>query len=62
MVESVMVDFNYDGAVLSPTVIDTPGKNELVSGVYPIPNGAGKIKVKITDLLSESLELETEVK
>lgn len=62
LVESVMIDFNYDGAVLSPIVIDTPGKNELVKGVYDIPDGAGKIKVKITDLLSESLELETEVK
>ncbi len=62
LVESVMVDFNYDGAVLSPSVIDVPDKNELVKGVYSIPENAGKIKVKITDLLSESLELELEVK
>jgi site-specific DNA-methyltransferase (adenine-specific)/adenine-specific DNA-methyltransferase len=58
LVESVMIDFNYDGAVLQPTVIDTPEKNALVSGVYDIPENAGKIKVKITDLLSESLEAE----
>ena len=62
LVESVMIDFNYDGAVLSPTVIDVPGKNEYVKGKYSIPEGAGKIKVKITDILSESLELELEVK
>lgn len=62
LVESVMIDFNYDGAVLSPTVIDIPGKNEYVKGIYAIPEGAGKIKVKITDILSESLELELEVK
>lgn len=62
LVESVMVDFNYDGAVLSPAVIDVPDKNELVKGVYSIPENAGKIKVKITDLLSESLELELEAK
>ena len=62
LVESVMVDFNYDGAVLSPSVIDVPDKNDLVKGVYSIPENAGKIKVKITDLLSESLELELEVK
>lgn len=62
LVESIMIDFNYDGAVLSPAVIDIPEKNGLVKGVYEIPEGAGKIKVKITDLLSESLELETEVK
>lgn len=58
LVESVMIDFNYDGAVLSPTVIDIPDKNELVKGIYTIPANAGKIKVKITDLLSESLEVE----
>jgi len=62
LVESVMVDFNYDGAVLSPQVHDIPDKNELVKGVYDIPANAGKIRVKITDLLSESLELETEAK
>jgi DNA modification methylase len=62
LVESVMVDFNYDGAVLSPTVHDIPGRNELVKGVYAIPANSGTIRVKITDLLSESLELETESK
>ena len=62
LVESIMIDFNYDGAILSPTVIDTPNKNEFVQGIYDIPKNSGKIKVKIIDLLSESLELETEVK
>ena len=58
LVESIMVDFNYDGAVLSPTITDIPDKNELVIGEYDIPENAGNIKVKITDLLSESLEIE----
>ena len=58
MVESVMVDWNYDGAVLEPKTVDIPGKNELVQGRYPVPDDAGTIRVKITDLLSESLELE----
>ncbi len=58
LVESVMVDWNYDGAVMEPAVIDIPGKNEMVSGVYDIPRDAGTIKVKITDVLSESLEVE----
>ena len=56
LVESVKVDFNYDGAVLNPSVVDLPEKNGLVKGVYPIPENAGTIRVKITDLLSESLE------
>lgn len=58
LVESVMVDFNYDGAVLQPTITDVPSKNEFVVGEYEIPETAGTIKVKITDLLSESLEVE----
>lgn len=58
LVDSVMIDWNYDGAVMQPTVVDIPGKNEMVKGVYDIPKDAGTIKVKITDLLSESLEME----
>jgi len=58
LVESVMIDFDYDGEVLNPEVIDIPGKNEFVQGEYVIPAGAKRIKVKITDLLSESLEVE----
>ena len=58
LVESIMIDFNYDGAVLSPSVVDIPEKDGLVKGEYTIPADAGTIKVKITDLLSESLEVE----
>lgn len=58
LVDSVMIDWNYDGAVMQPRTIDIPEKNELVKGVYDIPEDASTIKVKITDLLSESLEVE----
>lgn len=58
LVESIMVDWNYDGVVMQPTVTDIPGKDEMVKGIYDIPEGSGTIKVKITDLLSESLEVE----
>jgi len=60
LVESVMIDFNYDGAVLRPTITDISDKNEFVSGEYKIPKTAGTIRVKITDLLSESLEINVE--
>lgn len=56
LVESVLIDWNYDGAVLQPTVVDIPGKNEMVKGAYKVPQDAGTIRVKITDLLSESWE------
>ena len=44
--------------MLSPQVIDIPEKDRLVKGEYTIPADAGTIRVKITDLLSESLEVE----
>jgi site-specific DNA-methyltransferase (adenine-specific)/adenine-specific DNA-methyltransferase len=56
LVESVLIDWNYDGAVLQPAVVDVPGKNEKVRGVYEVPKDASTIRVKITDLLSESWE------
>lgn len=56
LVDAVMVDWNYDGAVLQPTVIDVPEGTDLVKGRYRVPEDAGTIRVKITDLLSESLE------
>ena len=60
LVESVKVDFNYDGAVLNPSVVDVPEKEGWVKGTYRIPKDAGTIRVKITDLLSESLEVTVE--
>ena len=58
LVESIYIDWNYDGETMRPAVCDIPGKDELVAGVYEIPSSATRIKIKITDLLSESLELE----
>jgi hypothetical protein len=60
LVDSIMIDWNYDGVVMQPAVTDVPSKKEIVKGVYDIPKDAGTIKVKITDLLSESLEKEVE--
>lgn len=61
LVETVAIDWNYNGDVLQPAVYDNPGKNELVQGHYPVPQDYGIIRVKITDLLSESLEMTLEV-
>ena len=41
---------------MEPTIIDNPKDDELVNGLYEIPSDAGTIKIKITDLLSESYE------
>ncbi|PAF54980.1 hypothetical protein CJF60_04580 [Mycoplasmopsis agassizii] len=58
LVESVLIDYDYDGNILKPQILDIPGKNESVIGFYSIPENHGKIKIKITDLLSESLEID----
>lgn len=60
LVESVMIDWNYDGAVLQPAIVDIPEGDGFVVGEYEIPETAGTIRVKITDLLSESLEQEVQ--
>ncbi|MCF0230726.1 MAG: site-specific DNA-methyltransferase [Enterococcus sp.] len=57
LVDSVLIDFNYDGETFKPDLEDIPEKNELVSGEYNIPDNASQIMIKITDLLSESLEV-----
>ncbi|MCA6504004.1 MAG: site-specific DNA-methyltransferase [Pseudanabaena sp. M165S2SP1A06QC] len=46
LVESVMIDWNYDGAILEPKLVDIPDKKELVSGRYKIPEDAGTIRVR----------------
>lgn len=56
LAESVLIDWNYDGAVIQPTVLDIPEKDDLVMGTYAVPSDAGTIRVKITDVLSESWE------
>ena len=60
LVESVMIDFNYDGVVFTPGVVNVPEDNSFVKGEYTIPENAGRIRVKITDLLAESFEMEVE--
>ncbi len=58
LVDSILIDYNYDGQTLNPQILDVPSKKELVKGKYDIPKNHGRIKVKITDLLSESYEVE----
>lgn len=58
MADSIMIDWNYDGAIFTPTLVDIPEKNALVTGSYKVPEDAGTMRVKITDVLSESLEVE----
>ena len=60
LVETIAIDWNYTGEVMTPAVFDNPGKNELVQGRYKIPGDAGRIRLKIIDLISESLEMDVD--
>ena len=42
LIESILIDWNYDGAVLQPAVVDIPEKKtDLVIGRYKVPADAG---------------------
>ena len=59
LVDTIMIDWNYDGVTFNPDEkngTDIPERNELVKGIYKIPVNAGTIHIKITDLISESWE------
>lgn len=58
MVDSVMIDPAYDGAVFNVTLADVPErKTDFVQGIYelPAPDGNTTVAVKITDMLGEEV-------
>ncbi|MEW6405763.1 MAG: hypothetical protein AB1649_28560 [Chloroflexota bacterium] len=63
MVDSVMIDSNYDGKVSNITLADVPEKkNDLVEGKYEVEAKKGStIAVKITDMLGEEVLVVEEV-
>jgi len=64
MVDSVMIDTDYDGNLLNVVLADVPEKKDnLVAGEYelPIRKEKTKIAVKITDMLGEEALIVEEV-
>ena len=57
MVDSVMIDSNYDGKVFNITLADVPErKNDLVEGKYMIEAKKGAtVAVKVTEMLGEDV-------
>jgi hypothetical protein len=57
MVDSVMIDSDYDGDVFNITLADVPEKkNDLVEGKYVIEAKTGAtVAVKVTDMLGEEV-------
>ena len=56
LVDSVLIDWHYDGVTFSPEITDIPDAKSMVAGSYCVPKDAGRIHIKITDLISESWE------
>lgn len=56
LVDSISIDWNFDGAVFTPTLLDIPEEDGHVAGKYTIPSDAGTIRIKIADLLAEIWE------
>jgi hypothetical protein len=57
MVDSVMIDADFDGNVFNITLADVPErKNDLVEGKYVVEAKKGAtIAVKVTDMLGEEV-------
>ncbi len=56
LVDSVLIDWHYDGVTFSPETTDVPDAKSMVMGSYAMPKDASRIHIKITDLISESWE------
>lgn len=63
MVDSVMIDADYDGEVFNITLADVPErKNDLVEGKYVVEAKKGAtVAVKVTDMLGEEVLVVKEV-
>lgn len=58
MVDSVMIDTDYDGVVFNVVHADVPArKADFVAGEYTldVPEGGATVAVKITDMLGEEV-------
>lgn len=56
LVDSIFIDWNYNGVTFCPEIKDIPDIKSLVQGTYLIPPKATLIYIKITDLINESWE------
>lgn len=54
LVDAVLIDWHYDGVTFTPELTDIPDARSKVVGCYDIPKDAGRIHIRITDLISES--------
>jgi hypothetical protein len=64
MVDVVLIDLDYDGAVFAIDLSDVPErKDDLVQGTYhlPAPEGETTVAVKVIDMLGEEVLVTADV-
>ena len=54
LVDAIVIDFDHDGAVVRPDVIDAPPARTLVRGRYRLPERVGAVAVRVVDLLGRA--------
>ena len=57
LVESIMIDWNYDGVVMQPTVTDVPDKKEFISMVSPVVKHLEHMRI-IHEFLNEHIHFQ----
>ena len=61
LADSVFIDWNYDGEVFRPSIVDMTAGDDLVEGNYLVPEDADAIRVRVIDALFEAFEVDTQV-
>lgn len=56
VVDSIIIDWNYDGRIMHPSLLDYTDKKEFVNGSYRIPENAQCINLRVTDITLNAYE------
>lgn len=56
VVDSIVIDWNYDGKIMRPSFLDYTDKKEFVKGSYHIPENAQCINLRVTDIVLNTYE------
>lgn len=55
LVDTVMIDWNYDGEVFKPGTVDIATKKNVVKGAYHVPHEYKNIAIKIVDITGSTI-------
>jgi adenine specific DNA methylase Mod len=52
LIESVMIDPHFDGNIFRPSMVDIPGRKEIIKAKYLLPANSSTVHIWVTDILS----------